>query len=78
MSEKHPLIGLKPLVHVEEVNLCRLYLLAEVYKIMAIPEKDFVKWSKTSAPSAITREGLLVDTLIAKGWRLVIPEEKED
>lgn len=76
--ENDPLIRLQPLVRVEKTELSRLYLLLEVSKIMSIPEKQFEKWSKTSAPSAITRESLLVDTLIAKGWRLVINEEDNE
>jgi len=40
-----------------------------VGQVMAIPEKRFKEWSKTSAPSPVTREGLLIDTLLAKGFR---------
>lgn len=50
-------------------NLSRLNLLVIVSEIMNIPEKTFKKWEKTHAPTATTRESLLVDTLIAKGFR---------
>ena len=52
----------------------------EVSKVMNISDKTLRKWNKTAAPNQITRESLLVDTLMAKGWRLVdfsTVEEKE-
>lgn len=54
-------------------GMSRIVLMTEVSKIMAIPDKQFREWSKTSAPGVVTRESLLIDTLIAKGFRLVDP-----
>lgn len=55
----------------------RMILINEVYTIAAISNKQLRIWNKTAAPNKIDRESLLVDTLIAKGWRLVDFSVKE-
>lgn len=49
-------------------GLSRLRLMVLVTSVMNIPDKTFRKWSKTSAPNFVTREGLLVDTIISNGF----------